>query len=64
MTGEEAIKLLESDGWRSVKQDARYQQWKHDSRAGTVTLCGQPQLQVPLGVLRALLRTAQIEEKS
>lgn len=60
VTVQEVIELLESHGWQRTRQDA-CQQFKHDSKAGTVTLNGQLQLVVPEGALRALLRHAEIE---
>lgn len=62
VTVEEVIKLLESDGWRHTSDDGSGRQFKHVTKTGTVTLCGQLELVVPVGVLRTLLRHAQLHE--
>ena len=62
MTVDEVIKYLESDGWRHTNDDESCRQFKHDSKTGTVTLSGQLELIVPRGVLRMLLRHAQLDE--
>lgn len=62
MTVDEVIKLMESDGWRLVKDDAGCRQFKHDSKPGTVTLSGQLEMVVPVGVLRTLRRHLQLDE--
>ena len=62
MTVDEVIKLLESDGWRPTSDDRNCRQFKHDSKTGTVTLSGQLELVVPVGVLRMLLRHLQLDE--
>ena len=60
VTVEEVIELLESSGWQRTRQDG-CQQFKSDSKSGTVTLYGELQLAVPPGALRMLLRHAEIE---
>lgn len=62
MTVQEAIQVLESHGWQQAKSGEHWRQFKHDSKAGTVTLSGKADLDVPVGVLRNLLLFAQIEE--
>ena len=62
MTVQEAIQKLESHGWQQAKAGERWRQFKHDSQPGTVTLAGKADLDVPLGVLRNLMRFAQTEE--
>ena len=55
------MQLLEADGWRQMENnDCR--RFKHDAKAGVVTLSGQLELVVPRGVLRSLLQHAQLEE--
>ena len=62
MTVQEAIQALESHGWQQAKVGERWRQFKHDSKPGTVTVSGKADLDVPAGVLRNLMRFAQIEE--
>ena len=62
MTVDEVIKLLESDGWRHTSDDGSCRQFTHDAKTGTVTLSGQLELVVPKGLLRTLLRHAELDE--
>ena len=61
MTVQEAIQILESHGWRPTKSEEGYRLFKHDSTPGIVTLSGNPDLEVPPGVLRSLFVHARIE---
>ncbi|MBC8352625.1 MAG: addiction module toxin, HicA family [Planctomycetes bacterium] len=63
MTVEEVIKLLESGGWRQTNDDESCRQFKHDTKTGAVTLSGQLEMVLPIGVLRTLRRHAQLEEE-
>ncbi|MBI2479864.1 MAG: type II toxin-antitoxin system HicA family toxin [Planctomycetia bacterium] len=64
MTVEEVIKLLESAGWRQANDDESCRQFKHDSKTEAVTLSGKLEIVMPKGVLRNLLRHAQINEET
>ena len=62
MTIQDVIKLLESDGWRQLESDDGIHRFKHEAKAGIVTLSGKLELVVPQVVLRNLLQHAQIQE--
>jgi len=64
VTVQEAIKALESSGWKITHSEGIFRQFKHDSLPGAVTLSGKLELSIPKAVLRSLLRHAQIEEGS
>ncbi len=64
VTVEEVIKLLESDGWRQTNDDECCWQFKHDTKAGAVTISGQLEMVMPVGVLRSLRRHAQVNEET
>ena len=54
----EIIKLIESDGWRLVAQKGSHRQYKHLTKTGRVTVSGKPNLEIPTGTLRNILKQA------
>jgi predicted RNA binding protein YcfA (HicA-like mRNA interferase family) len=54
----EVIRLIESDGWRFVRQSGSHRQYRHPTKPGTVTVAGKPGDDVPPGTLRNILRQA------
>ena len=64
MTVDEVIKRLESDGWRQTNDDESCRQFKHDSKAKTVTICGKLETVIPVGGLRSLHRYAELAEET
>ena len=50
----EVIKRLEQDGWRLVRTKGSHRQFHHPSKPGTVTVAGQPSLDIPPGTLNIL----------
>ena len=38
----EAIKLVEADGWRLVRQTGSHRHYQHPAKPGTVTIAGKP----------------------
>lgn len=62
MTVQEVIGVLESQGWRVIREGERSRQFRHASRDGIVTLAGPLPLRVPPAMLRHLLLCARGEE--
>jgi predicted RNA binding protein YcfA (HicA-like mRNA interferase family) len=58
------IHLLESNGWRLKATKGSHRQFLHPQNGMVVTVAGQPGKDVPLGTLRAILRSAGLERKS
>ncbi|WP_414512168.1 type II toxin-antitoxin system HicA family toxin [Nostoc sp. PCC 9305] len=58
----EAIKRLEADGWYLARTKGSHRQFKHPDKAGTVTVAGKPNVDVPIGTLKNIWRQAQLEE--
>jgi predicted RNA binding protein YcfA (HicA-like mRNA interferase family) len=54
----EAIKMLESDGWRLVVTRGSHRQFKHPSKPGRVTVAGKPSDDIPPGTLGSILKQA------
>jgi predicted RNA binding protein YcfA (HicA-like mRNA interferase family) len=57
----EVLQLLESQGWRIVRQKGSHRQLQHASRPGTVTVAGKPSIDVPPGTLNSILKQAGLK---
>ena len=56
------IALIESDGWLMVRQRGSHRQYRHASKAGTVTVSGKPSVDVPPGTLNSVLKQAGLKK--
>ena len=61
MKVQEALDLLQSDGWRLVRQKGSHRQLQHPVKAGTVTVAGKPSVDVPPGTLNSILKQAGLK---
>jgi predicted RNA binding protein YcfA (HicA-like mRNA interferase family) len=57
----EVIKLLESDGWHQVRMRGSHRQFKHPTKAGTVTVAGKANVDIPAGMLNNVLKQAGLK---
>lgn len=57
------IRRLEAAGWRLKKTRGSHHQFRHPTKGMVVTVPGQPGQDVPVGTLRAILRSAGLEPK-
>ena len=55
------IKLLEEDGWRLARQTGSHRQFRHPSKAGTVTVAGKPSADLLPDMLANILKQAQLK---
>lgn len=55
------IKRLEDDGWFQVRMRGSHQQFHHPTKNGTVTLAGHPSTEVPPGILKSVMKQAELE---
>jgi predicted RNA binding protein YcfA (HicA-like mRNA interferase family) len=62
LTVREVIRLLEADGWRQVATRGSHRQYKHDRKAGRVTVAGKPSEEVAPGTLNSILKQAGLKE--
>jgi predicted RNA binding protein YcfA (HicA-like mRNA interferase family) len=53
--------MLESEGWRLKKTKGSHRQFRHPAKGMVVTVPGQLGKDLPLGTLRAILRSAGLE---
>jgi predicted RNA binding protein YcfA (HicA-like mRNA interferase family) len=54
----EVIRLLEDDGWYLARTRGSHRQFKHPTKAGTVTVSGKPNVDIPPGTLNSILKQA------
>ncbi len=52
--------MVERDGWQQQTQKGSHRQFKHPAKPGKVTIAGHPNQDVPPGVLRSILKQAQL----
>jgi predicted RNA binding protein YcfA (HicA-like mRNA interferase family) len=57
------IHLLESNGWRLKTTRGGHRQFRHPYKGMVVTVPGQAGKDVPVGTLKAILRSAGLERK-
>ena len=56
------IEMIEHDGWTLVRTKGSHRQFKHPLKAGTVTVAGKPNLDVPPGTLSSIFKQAGLKE--
>jgi len=61
MKAREVVKLLEADGWYLARTRGCHRQYKHPTKAGTVTVSGKPNVDVPPGTLNSILKQAGLK---
>ena len=57
------IRLFESDGWKHVRTTGSHRHFKHATKANVVTVPGNPGDDIPIGTLKAVLRSAGLEDR-
>ena len=57
------INILESHGWQPVRMKGSHRQFRHPDRAGTVTIAGNPNADIPPGTLGSILKQAGIRRE-
>lgn len=57
------MKQIEADGWRLVRTVGAHMQFRHPTKAGTVTIAGGGKLNrdVPIGTLKSIMRQAGLK---
>lgn len=58
----ELIRLIESEGWILVRTKGSHRQFQHPTRPGTVTIAGNPGVEVPAGTLNSVLKQAGLKK--
>jgi len=57
------IHRLEAAGWQLKRTKGSHRQYRHPRKEAVVTVAGHPGKDVPVGTLKAILRSAELEEK-
>jgi predicted RNA binding protein YcfA (HicA-like mRNA interferase family) len=57
------IRRLETAGWQLKTTKGSHRQFRHPDKGMVVTVSGHPGNDVPIGTLKAILRSAGMEEK-
>ena len=57
----DVIRLLEDDGWYLARTRGSHRQFKHPTKSGTVTVSGNPGVDVPPGTLNSILKQAGLK---
>jgi predicted RNA binding protein YcfA (HicA-like mRNA interferase family) len=58
----ELLAMIEADGWFQVRQRGSHRQYHHPNKAGTVTVAGKPNVEVPPGTLSSVLKQAGLKK--
>lgn len=58
----ELIRLIESDGWMLVRTKGSHRQFQHPTKLGTVTIAGNPGVEVPAGTLNSVLKQTGLKK--
>nr|MDO8087917.1 type II toxin-antitoxin system HicA family toxin [Candidatus Sigynarchaeum springense] len=59
---EDAVKLIEKDGWYLVVQKGSHRQFKHPTKPGRVTIAGHLNHDLAPGTLNSILKQAKIDK--
>ena len=57
----EVIARIEGEGWQLARTRGSHRQFKHPSKPGTVTVAGEPSLDLPPGTLNSILKQAGLK---
>jgi predicted RNA binding protein YcfA (HicA-like mRNA interferase family) len=57
------IAMLEAEGWKQVRQKGSHRQFHHPIKPGTVTVAGQPGVDIPPGTLNSILKQAGLKSR-
>ncbi len=60
----DVLKRLQDEGWQQVRQRGSHRIFQHPTKPGIVVVPGKPGDDIPPGTLGAILKQAQIQEKS
>jgi predicted RNA binding protein YcfA (HicA-like mRNA interferase family) len=59
----ELVRLIEADGWKHVRTTGSHRHFKHPRKPHVVTVPGHAGDEIPIGTLKAILRSAGLEDK-
>jgi predicted RNA binding protein YcfA (HicA-like mRNA interferase family) len=59
----EVITILKKDGWYLARTKGSHRQFKHDDKAGVVTVSGKESVDVPPGTLNSIWKQAGLKDR-
>jgi len=59
----EIVKLLESNGWKFVRQKGSHRWFRHPDHHKGITVSGKPNVDIPEGTLHSILKTAGLNKQ-
>lgn len=62
MKVDEAIRMIDKDGWYRVAMRGSHRQYKHPTKPGRVTIAGKLSDNIAPGTLKSILRQAGLKE--
>ncbi|MBE7412658.1 MAG: type II toxin-antitoxin system HicA family toxin [Leptospiraceae bacterium] len=62
MKVKEIIKMIEEDGWYLVRTRGSHRHYNHPTKTGTVTVAGQPSLDLHPKTQNSILKQAGLKE--
>ena len=57
----EVIRILKKDGWYLARTKGSHRQFKHNDKAGVVTVAGKESVDVPPGTLNSIWKKAGLK---
>lgn len=57
----QAIRLIEVNGWRFVRQRGSHRIFRHPLKPGSVTIAGRPGSDIPAGTLGSIFKQAGLK---
>ena len=63
MNVRDVIKLLRSDGWYEVRVRGSHHHFRHDTKTGTVTVPGNPAMELHPKTLASIFRQANLSKE-
>ncbi len=55
------LRILKEDGWVIQRTRGSHRQLKHPTKRGTVTVSGNPGIEMPPGTLNSILKQARLK---
>jgi predicted RNA binding protein YcfA (HicA-like mRNA interferase family) len=52
---------LQDEGWWLKSQEGSHQRWVHSTKPGKVTVAGHPNDEIPIGMLKAMKKQAELK---
>ena len=63
LTVREVIRIVEADGWYLVATRGSHRQYRHQTKAGRVTVAGKFSEELAPGTLNSILKQAGLKER-